>query len=1066
MGERRTRSSFAKAIAQNGFFANGKLYGRKEEEETLLKAYRRTRQAPLKSNENNCCNHQLVLISGPPGTGKTSLASTLRYQVVVKDKGFLVSGKFEPMALGQEPYEVFASALTEYTDQFLESSSQARVETLRTAVREAVGPEAGLLTDIFPALKHLLGPTERPTRVYGTEALHRFRFVFCNFIRALSKCAPLVLLLDDLQWADCLSTELLRALFHTPNMALLVIGVHRCNVETTTSSKHSPWQNIRGNITPFAATVQDLEREPTTVIDILKIELNNLNVHDVTILLADSLLKKPEETRFLADVVCIQTSGNVFHVLQLLRLLIDQGLLRQDENEIWQWDDDKLSGRVGSEHTIEDLVRQTIERLPRPLQEALKVASCMGDEIDDSALDLVVLTSTGKYLEQAAEEGLLTFFPQFGGYRFAHSWIRQTAFEMIPEDERDAFYLKIGRRLWKASSPAARDKNIFMIVSLLNKALSIITDERERYKVAELNLRAGEQAIEVVAFSYASRFLKKGIQLLGESRWKDQYDLSLALYSTASEVEFINGNFQRTIEMIKNIFEHGHCIEDKFRAYKSLIRSTAFQENVHEATMIGIDALKQLGEPIPLKATKFTIAVELAKVKMALRGKTNQDLLNLPPMRDKSKIESSEILNLIVFSGYQARGPHTALFCFRSVLLTLKYGLHEGSSVAFALYGAMLCGMGLDFKTGHRFGQLAISLAEDMHAKEMMPMVYFIVGAGINHWTQPSKESLEILEYAANIGIEVGNVDFALMSMHCRSINMACFGLPLRTVEVEVLETMRLAKLHRRKKSVAINSVLLQLLHCWTGRAKNPARLSGSVIDFDEKMTYFLETNNKTWVLSMYFYSMVLAYTFEDYEFAGKMSEGSCDVQKTPAALEITVEIRYMEGLTAAALLRKGRECSKNTKIARSALKQLKKWAKESPRIFTAKHELLEAELLSLKAKVDPSKVYAVYEKAIKAATEEGYTRDAALACEREGDYKKSNGDVDGAIKLWRRAITLYDQWGATEKSEDLRAKALLNEKGVDGNTSRSITTIGDDRSSLITLENIHSTVDSQECES
>jgi predicted ATPase len=1054
MGERRTRSSFAKAISQNVFFANGKLYGRKEEEETLLKVYRRTRQVPSEINENNGCNHQLVLISGHPGTGKTSLANTLRYQVVVKDKGFLVSGKFEPMALNQEPYEVFASALTEYTDQFLESSSQARVEALRTAVRESVGPEAGLLTDIIPALERLLGPTEIPTRVYGTEALHRFRFVFCNFIRALSKSAPLVLLLDDLQWADCLSTELLRALFHTPNMALLVICVHHSNVETTTSSspKHSPWQDVRGNI-PFAATIQDLEREPTTVIDILKIELNNLSVHDVTILLADILLKKPEETRFLADVVYIQTNGNVFHVLQLLRLLIDQGLLHQDENEIWQWDDDKLSGRVGSEHTIEDLVRQTIERLPRPLQEALKVASCMGDEIDDSALDLVLLTSTGKYLEQAADEGLLTFFPQFGGYRFAHSWIRQTAFEMIPEDERDAFYLKIGRRLWKASSPAVRDKNIFMIVSLLNKALLTITDVRERYKVAELNLRAAEQAIEVAAFPYASRFLKKGIQLLGESRWKDQYDLSLAVYSTASEVECINGNFQRVIEFNGEIFEHGQCIEDKLRAYKSLIRSTDMQENVHEATMIGIGVLKQLGEPIPSKATKFTISVELVKVKMALRGKTNQDLLNLSPMRDISKIESSEILNLIVFSGYQARGPYTALLCFRSVLLTLKYGLHEGSSVAFALYGAMLCGMGLDFKTGYRFGQLAISLAEDMHAKEMIPMVYFTVGAAINHWTQPLKESLEILEYGGNIGMEVGNVDFALHSMHCRSANMAFFGLPLCTVEVGILESMRLAKLHRRKKSLAIDSVLLQLLHCWTGRATNPARLSGSVIDFDEKMTYFLETNNNTCVLEMYFYSMVLAYTFEDYEFAGKMSEGSCDVQKAPAAIFATVEIRFMEGLTAAALLRKGRECSKNTKIARSALKQLKRWAKESSRIFTGKHELLKAELLSLRAKVDPSKVYAVYEKAIKAATEEGYTRDAALACEREGDYKKSSGDADGAIKLWRRAITLYDQWGATEKSEDLRAKALLNEKGVGGYTSRSITTtIGDERSSLITL--------------
>jgi histidine kinase len=435
--------------------------------------------------------------------------------------------------------------------------------------------------------------------------------------------------------------------------------------------------------------------------------------------------------------------------------------------------------------------------------------------------------------------------------------------------------------------------------------------------------------------------------------------------------------------------------------------------------MVGIDVLRQLGEPLPSKATKFTIAVELVKVKMALRGKTNQDLLDLPPMRDQFKIASSDILNLIMYCSYQARSPYTALIAFRSVLLTLKYGLTEGSSVAFSLYGMMLCGLGLDVKAGHRFGQLAISLAEDTHTKHMVPRVYFLVAAGINHWTQAAKESLEILEYAGKIGMEVGQVDFALLSLNCRSANSAFLGSSLHIAEELTLEALRISKMHRRQPSVTLNSVFLQVLYCWTGRATKPARLSGSVIDFDEAMSYFLEINNMTCGRTLYFYSMVLAYTFGDYEFAGEMAEGIRDIQKVPSIFLIAVEIRFMEGLTAVALLREGGHDCTNMKIARAALKQLKKWARESPRSFTSKRQLLEAELLSLKAKAK-SEVYSVYEKAIAAAAEEGYTRDEALAYERAGDYTCLSGDAEGAIKLWGRAIRLYAEWGATAKSDQL----------------------------------------------
>jgi len=1047
MGDRRT--SFAKFMSQKSStsLTGGKLYGRQDEEQAVLSAYLRSRRVPSESPGDG--NHQFLLISGAGGTGKTALANTIRQRVTVKDKGFFVWGKFEQLT-HQEPYEAFVSALTQYTDQFLDSATDHRKEALQSAVLQAVGREAGLLTAVIPALERLLGKTEHTvTRVYGTEALHRFQFVFCKLVRALTANAPMVLFLDDLQWADTLSTELLRAVLHTPDTALLVICASRSKVDTadgplsvlSTVRIHSkikatqedlPESTITGKawMTPFEAIVHDIEREPASTIQVVKIELADLNQHDVNIFLSDLLHKTQEETRHLAKVLCVQTHGNIFHALHFLRFLFDQNVLWRNDNEVWKWDDDTLCLKVGSGKTIIDLVRKTLEGLPHQLQEALKVASCMGNEIDDSALDLVLLTSTAKILELAAEEGLLVFFPQFGGYRFAHDWIRQTAFEMIPEAELETLYAKIGRRLWKSSSPAALEKNIFVVVSLLNKGLSTIADERERCKVAALNLQAGEKAVSLAAFPNASNFLAKGIELLGPSgRWEDHYKLSLSLYSTASEVEVINGNFQRVVDLTQEVLQKAQSLNDKLRAYTSLIRCWALQQNIQEATAIGLDVLKKLGEHLPAKATAFTSGVELMRVKLALRGKSNQNLLALPPITNESKMASAQILSLIVLYCYQARSPFTSIVAFRSLLLTLKHGLHEGSSLAFAWYGMVLCGLSMDAKAGYRFGQLAISLADASNVKHVLPMVYFTTGGTINHWTQPAMESLSVLAHAAKIGMEVGNVESTLLALQVQSVYSAFFGLPLRRAEELTLEGVRLANLHRIHSTNNMNNVILQLIHCWTGRSKNPSRLSGSVIDFDETMAHFREIENKTWEAGVYFYSMVLAYTFGDYVFAGEMAKHMRDMRelkKTPSALWLTAETHFTEGLTAIALLRNTNPDHSNMWKARSSLKCLTKWAKESPRTFTAKQKILKAELLTLQARVDPKKCHAAYAEAIAEAVTEGYTKDAALACERAADFRHCMGDIQGAIFLWRRAIVLYDEWGATAKSNQLRAYDYL----------------------------------------
>jgi len=1011
------RSSFAKLMNKQAAFTGGKLklYGREEEEAILLEAYRRVCQD---------AQQELVLISGKPGTGKTALAQGLR-PAVGRDKNFFIQGKFEEYAT-QEPYEAFVSALSQYTDRFLEAADTVTLERCRKAVKEAIGNDGVILTDLIPALERLLGKQEAVVNeCYGSDAINRFRLDFSNFIRALTTVTPLVIFLDDIQWADTASMEIVRVLMHSRHMSLLLIASVRneeASVATATPEQEpsSSFHDACSQIKPFKATLRDLEKENPHV-RLSFIRLVDLNVEAVNILLSDLLKKKLDDTQVLANVVVSQTHGNIFHVLHFLRLLVDQGFLVQDHNEKWSWDNEKIQNRLGSEETIMDLVRQTLESMPHGVQEALKVASCMGNEIDDSALDLVLQTNTGKYLEQAAQEGLLVFHPQYGGYRFAHDWIRETALELIPEDERAEYYLKVGRRLWKSSGPSALDKNIIMIVCILNKGADRMEDERERNKIARLNLKAGKKAISLAAYPDASRFLRQGIQLLGYNRWIDQYELALSLYSTAAEVEVTNGNYDEAVKYIEEVVNRGRTLKDKLHAYRASLQAMAQQDDLKEATSVGLDVLRQLGEPLAAKPSKWALTRELIRVRMALRGKSNQELLNLPPMCNESKIASVGFLNLLFIVTYEMRSPYSVLSAFRSVLLTIKYGLHKESGTAFAAYGVILCGLGLDAKAGDRFGQLALSMTELTHRNQANPMVHFLNGAGIMHWTRSIKDSnLPELWYACRAGMELGQVELALMARSTHCLGLVFTGKNIQEVKFEVLETLRLTRLHRQHKTEILTSMLLQFLHCYEGRAKNSARLSGSAMSFEEMAKKCIETNNKTWLAGLYFYAMDVAYMFGDYDHAARMAHENRDVSKAPSAHIMFPELRCKEALVTFALARQGRTKPKSLRLAKKKVRLFKKWAERSPRSYSQKAKLLEAELASLKVVANPEVVYGLYDEAIALAAKEGFTNDAAVACERAGDFRDSCGDTEGAISMWKRAVDLYNKWGVKAKGKAL----------------------------------------------
>jgi len=620
----------------------------------------------------------------------------------------------------------------------------------------------------------------------------------------------------------------------------------------------------------------------------------------------------------------------------------------------------------------------------------------------------------GSVLEEAEQAGLLVFLPQFGGYRFAHDWIRQSAYDLIPENERDELHLRIGRKLWKCSSQDIINKNIFIIVSLLNKGSKLISDSRERIRLSELNLRAGEKAADVSAYTQASKYLRKGLQLLSSNQWSEaNYDLTLSLYSAAAEADIMLGHSERLVKHVEEVFCNGKCTEHKLRAYAVLIRLIGQQDNLEKATRVGVDVIRTLGEGFPSVVDHYTVSKELMKVKLALQRLTEEDILKLPPMRDPVKIVCLKILTLIFAYSYQARSEYTTLVAVRSVLMTLEHGLHENSAIAFATYGMVLCSSGLDVHMGHRYGQLAITIAErGRYAKSYS---YFISGTGIIHWTKPLKVACEALTFAARSAMEIGDVETAALSTIVKCCNNFYSGRKLPDVEEELHGCIQLCRLYKKSSNEILALMLLQLLHCYSGRASDPAVLSGEVLDFDRaRQACSKMRTNQT---SFFFFAFDLAYAFGNYKAAYAALQSRTELEsKSVSSTFLSVEARFKGGLVLIAMARDGIDVRACTRKAREIRRRLSSYQGPS---YRSKQLLIEAELLTLQQR-RVKDVMTAYEKALAQATAHSCLNEMALVHERLGEFLRRRGEFEDSKIHLNHAIELYRAWGAYAKCSQL----------------------------------------------
>ncbi len=1015
-----------------GIASVGKLYGRESEESLLVSAYWRFQKERTK---------KLILISGLSGSGKTALVEHGLLPTISRNRGFFVSAKFEEGFVDQY-YSVFIVALKQYVEQFLAVSDERVMAATKEELLAAVGSEARLLTDLVPALKHLVGePSKGASKMYGLDAQNRIRHLFCRSFRVLSANAPLVLFLDDVQWASTASCDLIRSLLITEGISIFIIVACMTPSEqrlfqgagVVSAEDHDEYDVAMSEtytkIVPFNVIISRLEKESS--VDVEKLTVSGMSLDSVSEFLVDLMSRDERVVRPLSEILVARTEGIAFHVLQLVRLLIERGTIYKNiEYHRWEWDKEALASNLTPADFISYL-REIIDKLPRVVQEALKVASCMGDEIDDSAIDIILQTPTGSHLKFAADRGLLLFYTQYGGYRFANNWIRQSAFDLIPKGEREEYFLKIGRKLWKSSSPVVLQKNVSMVVALLNKGSILLKDERERIRVAELNLMAGEKAMAAASYGSASAFFCKGIQLMGsgERMWKDHYKTMLALYSAASEVEAVNGNYESVIEYIEEVIRFGRGIDDKLPAYTAFIKSMAEQDNLHEAVRVGCDIMAQLGEKINADNTSsFAMTREVMMSKFAVRGKSNSDILNLPHLRDPVSSDLLQLLCLIFSVCYRSSNGAMVVVACRALRLVMRSGLDDSACIAFAQYAQVMCGLG-DIETGIRFGDLALTLAEQMQSKHHLSQVQLILGVHVVHWGKgvgDIESIVDMLRYSIQSALEVGFIETSSQATAWRVCFAIILGESLVDLAKEIDRCLHLVRQHHKESTARLCLMIQQFIQCIIGKAKNPARLRGEALIFDQALSDCIATSNRLWATGLRYLAACLAYIFRDMDHANTMLNDMNLRPNSPKSSFVFKELTFQRALVAVELAKSGTDVRKNTKAAQTVLKRITPWMTTSPGVL-CKKLFLEAELAVLGRDASTKQVHVdediveMYLAASSAAEAQKNLHQDGIILERLADYFVACHDNDRAIDMYKRASGLFSGWGACAKVDQLQ---------------------------------------------
>jgi predicted ATPase/serine phosphatase RsbU (regulator of sigma subunit)/tRNA A-37 threonylcarbamoyl transferase component Bud32 len=990
------------------------LYGREDEITELLGAFERV------SNGSS----EMVLVSGQAGIGKSALIQEI-HKPIAGGRGFFITGKFDQFKRNI-PYASLAQAFQEFIRQLL-TRTDDELSIWKTTLREALGQRGQVLVKIIPELELVIGEQPSLPELPATESQNRFNTLFLDFVSTIAQPEhPFVLFLDDLQWADAASLNVIQLLLTDRRLKhFLFLGSYR---ENDIDAGH-PLFHALSAIRESGTSVRELALQPFS--------------HTmVGQLIADALQVSLNQAAPLAVLVHQKTGGNPYFVNEFLKSLHHESLLTFDSDDAtWNWDLGEIQKR-GITDNVVILMAEKIRRLPLQTQKTVQLASCVGNTFDLFTLSLVygnTQAQTATDLWPAIEEGLLlpigdaykfvhepgaetatltvvppTYYTDVS-YKFAHDRVRQSAYSLIPEDQRAAFHLEIGKTLLEKTAEGQSNEKIFDIVNQFNLGAVRVREKSQRYLVAQLNLKAGKRAKDSAAFEAALKYLTTGRTFLDDD-WSTDYALSLDLHRESGECEYLTGRFDASEQLFDIIISRAKTNLDKARIFAAKVMLYTHTGKHDKAIDAGLTGLKLVGVHLTPHPGKAGVGIEILKSQWALRGKTVPDLAKLPWMTEPEPQIAIDILTSLMIVAYSSSAELSATVMTKLLRTTLRHGIADASSYAFALYG-LLVGAGLrSYKTAFEFGNLAIAVSQQLNNPLYRGRANFVMGAVIHHWRKHARLNLEYLRDARALSMESGDLQFvASANTHLALVHMF-IGTSLDSVFEKATKyldyTTRIKFDDFAHEFISVRQMALSL------KGQTNHQGSFDTADFHEDDYIPKLSTTKFIVAKMYYVlrRMQTMYFFGQYADAARLASGSRKQLFALMGQLSEAEFNFYDSLICTA------QCaavssSERRRLIRSVMKNqriMKRWSAHCPENFSDRYLLVEAEVARLQGR--NTDAMDLYEKAIFAARTHGFVQNEAVANELAARFYISRGKQVFAATYLRESRRAYTAWGATAK--------------------------------------------------